>query len=69
MTVLSMKNICFGPNFLYLRLFAKDTEAPVTFSNRSIFISLCFQIDPLWIAYSNVCVFIDLFHRFHVNRG
>ena len=29
-----------------------------TFSNRSIFFSLRFQIDPLWIAYSNVCVFI-----------
>ena len=29
-----------------------------TFSNRSVFISLHFQIDPLWIAYSNVCVFM-----------
>ena len=28
------------------------------FSNRSVFISLRFQIDPLWIAYSNVCFFV-----------
>ena len=41
------------------------TKAPVTrmhgFSNRSVFISLRFQIDPLWFAYSNVCVFIIVF--------
>ena len=28
------------------------------FPNRSVFSSLCFQIDPLWIAYSNACVFV-----------
>ena len=29
------------------------TKAPVTrFSNRFIFISLCFQIDQLWFAFS-----------------
>ena len=32
-----------------------------TFSNRSVFISLRFQIDPLWIAYSNVCIFVIVF--------
>ena len=31
------------------------------FSNRSVFISLRFQIDPVWFAYSNVCVFIIAF--------
>ena len=39
-------------------------KAPVytdTFSNRSVFISLHFQIVPLWFAYSNVCVFIIVF--------
>ena len=29
-----------------------------TFSNHSVFISLHFQIDPLWIACSHVCVFM-----------
>ena len=40
------------------------TKAPVKrmdFSSRSVFISLRFQIDPLWFAYSNVCVFIIVF--------
>ena len=38
------------------------TKAPVTrFSNHPVFISLRFQIDPLWFAYSNVCVFIIVF--------
>ena len=32
-----------------------------TFSNLSVFISLRFQIDPLWIVYSNVCVFLIVF--------
>ena len=32
-----------------------------TFSNRSVFISLRFQIDPLWIPYLNVCVFMIVF--------
>ena len=27
----------------------------------SVFISLRFQIDPLWFAYSNVCAFIIVF--------
>ena len=31
------------------------------FSNRSVFTLLCFQIDPLWIVYSNVCVFMIVF--------
>ena len=35
-----------------------------TLSNRSAFISLRFQIDPLWIAHSNVLLFHDRFHRF-----
>ena len=39
-----------------------------TFSNRSVFISLRFQINPLWIAYSNMLPFHDRFHRFRVNR-
>ena len=38
------------------------------FSNRSVFISLRFQINPLWIAYSNMLPFHDRFHRFRVNR-
>ena len=40
------------------------TKAPGytdAFSNRSAFISLRFQIDPIWFAYSNVCVFIIVF--------
>ena len=40
------------------------TKAPGytdAFSNRSVFISLRFQIDPLWFAYSNVCVFMIVF--------
>ena len=40
------------------------TKAPVNtdaFSNRFIFRSLRFQIDPIWFAYSNVCVFIIVF--------
>ena len=31
------------------------------FSNRPVFISLRLQIDPLWFAYSNVCIFIIVF--------
>ena len=33
-----------------------------------VFKSLHFQIDPLWIVYSNVLPFHDRFHRFRVNR-
>ena len=40
-----------------------------TFSNRSVFISLRFQINPLWIAYSNMLPFHDRFHRFRVNTS
>ena len=32
-----------------------------TFSNRSDSVSLRFQIDSLWIAYSDVCVFMLVF--------
>ena len=31
------------------------------FSNSSVFISLHFQINPLWIAYLNVCIFMIIF--------
>ena len=31
------------------------------FSNCSVFISLLFQIDLLWTAYPNVCVFMIVF--------
>ena len=31
------------------------------FSNRSTLIPLRFQIDPLWIAFSNDCVFVIIF--------
>ena len=49
-----------------LRANLPPTKAPVTrmrfqivlFSYHSVFISLRLQIDPLWFAYSNVCVFI-----------
>ena len=41
------------------------TIAPVVnsdaFSNRSVFISLRFPIDPLSFAYSNFCVFMIVF--------
>ena len=39
------------------------SKVPVTqyFSNRSVFILLHFQIDPFWIAYSNVSVFMIVF--------
>ena len=46
---------------MYAYLYFKPGLGPGytdTFSNRSVFISLRFQIDPLWIAYSNVCVFV-----------
>ena len=33
----------------------------VPFSYRSVFISLRLQINPLWFAYSNDCVFIIVF--------
>ena len=49
------------------RQLCDDKQAPSgqcytdTFSNRSVFISLRFQIDPLWIEYSDVCVFMIVF--------
>ena len=40
---------------------SKSSDYKDGFSNRSVFISLRFQIDPLWFAYSNVFVFIIVF--------
>ena len=37
------------------------------FSNCSVFISLRFQIDPLWIAYSDIRVFMIVFVSVRVN--
>ena len=33
-----------------------------------VFISLCFQIDPLWTAYSSVCFFHDRLHGRRMNK-
>ena len=52
------------------------TKAPVTrmrfqivpLSYRSVLISLRFQIDPCWFAYSNCLRFHNRLHRFRVNR-
>ena len=38
----------------------KFSKAPVT--------RIRFQIDPLWIVYSNVCVFVIVFIVSNVNR-
>ena len=43
---------------ILLMLIESGPDYTDTFSNRSVFILLHFQIDSLWIAYSNVCVFI-----------
>ena len=41
------------------------TKAPVTKMRFQIvqfpLLSMCFQIDPLWFAYSNACIFIIVF--------
>ena len=52
-------NIFFFENVLdTLELFLIGTVHTDTFSNPFVFIVLRFQIHPLWIAHSNVCVFM-----------